>query len=94
VFRMFWHCQSAWYMDGATALCLDANRFYLLCVEASPPHVVTVLQMTEPVLEMGRKQLRLWIEKLLACEASDAWPGYVQSAVDVEVPEWMGVQDE
>jgi hypothetical protein len=89
VYRMCWHAQAAWYLDGAKALCLDAAEFYLICVEASPPHPVTVLRLPEPVIELGRRALRLWTERLRACDQADVWPGYVQSEVELEVPAWM-----
>jgi hypothetical protein len=28
---------------------------------------------------MGERLCRVWLEKLLACEAADRWPGYCQS---------------
>jgi hypothetical protein len=89
VLKMHWHCQAAWYLAGAEALGYGELEFYLLCVESSAPHCVTALKLSAPVLEHGRKQLTLWSEDLRNCEASDHWPGYVQTIQTVQLPEWM-----
>jgi hypothetical protein len=90
VLRMQWHCQACWYQQGAEALGYPPNvPFYLVCVEAQPPHCVTVLHMGEDVLEHGRKQVHLWAERLLACDRSAHWPGYVQTIQTMVLPEWM-----
>lgn len=87
--RMHWDAQGAWYLDGAKALALVSSEFYLIAVEATPPHSVTVLKASAQVLEFGRKKLRLWAERLAACEASNVWPGYAQAPVDWSLPEWV-----
>jgi len=91
-FKMQWHAQAAWYLDGAKALAIDVRDFYLIGVEANPPHCVTVLHVTQEALDMGRKEIALWTEKLKACEAADAWPGYAQDVLQLEVPAWSGLE--
>jgi hypothetical protein len=88
-FRMFWHCQAAWYVDGARAAGMPCDTFALICASANAPHLVTVLELGEDVLQMGRKMIRLWVEKLKSCEATDEWPGYVQTRIPLSPPEWM-----
>ena len=90
---MLWHAQGAWYCDGAQALCLDASRFYIIAVEATPPHPVTVLEVPAAVLDMGRRSIRMWAERHRACEQSGEWPGYVQSEMELIVPPWMQVEE-
>ncbi len=88
--RMLWHAQLAWYDEGCRANGIDTSKgLFLVGVEATAPHPVTVLRLSERALEQGRKACHLWLEQLRVCEASDRWPGYVQSvvelAVDVEI---------
>ena len=95
VLRMCWHAQGAWYVDGARALGYDVERFALICVEAQPPHVVTVLRLPAAMLDLGRRSLRLWTERLRQCDEADVWHGYVQSETECEVPEWaLSVEDD
>lgn len=59
----------------------------VLAVESAPPHVCTAFRLTLRALEQGEKALRLWTEQLLACEASNVWPGYTNAICDLDVPE-------
>ena len=78
--RRWWHAQLAWLLDGLQASGWGATPAGagLICVESSPPHVVTVLRVPERILDDGRKSIRLWIEKYKACAAANEWPGYLQ----------------
>lgn len=88
--RMHWHCQGAWYLDGAIADGYPPDTgFGLIGVEATPPHCVTILELPDDVIDHGRKQVRLWAEKLRGCDESGHWPGYVQSVQTMTVPEWL-----
>ncbi len=85
--RMSWHAQLAWYRGGVT-LGL-AHALYLLCVESSAPHPVTVLRLTPEVVNAGDRCVRAWMERLKVCLDSDSWPGYSQAPVEWTLPEWM-----
>lgn len=93
--RMMWHAQLVWYLGGwlndpADAPPVDSTKaLHLLCVESSPPHCVTVLTLSAEVIDAGEKCIRAWMERLKVCAESDAYPGYVQSPVQWELPEWM-----
>ncbi len=91
-FRMAWHAQGVCYTRGALAAgdVADLPTFYLLAVEAQPPHCVTVLRLSDASKAHGHKLLTLWSERHRQCEASGEWPGYVQSIGELEPPDWMG----
>lgn len=59
-----------------------------LCVAVEPvkPFAITVLELTPNALNQGEKMWRLWWEKLMVCEASNAWPAYTDSIVKLDVP--------
>jgi exodeoxyribonuclease VIII len=59
---------------------------YTVAVEQTPPHVVTVFRVEDDFLELGDKTVRAFMEKLLACEKANEWPGYVQSIVPLHAP--------
>lgn len=85
--RFSYHAQLAWYSDGAVLCGLpDPKEHYVVAVEATYPHVVTVFRIARETIEQGRKMVRLWFERLLQCEAANEWPGYCQSIVDLELP--------
>jgi PDDEXK-like domain of unknown function (DUF3799) len=76
-----YHGQLAWY-DQAVG---GRKDHFVVAVEAKPPYVVTVFRLLPPSIEQGRKLIRLWLEQLKNCEASNEWPGYCQSIVDLDV---------
>ena len=83
-----YHAQLAWYRAGMVLSGLEPpTAAFIVAVETSAPYPVTVLRLTERAIEQGDRLCRVWMERLLACEASGEWPGYVQSAVDLDVPD-------
>jgi hypothetical protein len=89
--RMAYFPQVAYYREAVLQAGLGVPRHvYFVAVEQVPPHVVTVMEVTEHALEMGAKAVRLWFERLLGCEAANDWPGYVQDIVPLDTP----VEDE
>jgi hypothetical protein len=87
-FRMHWHAQGVFYLS-CTATPGPWN-FYLLAVEAQPPHCVTILRLSDASRRHGERLLTLWTERHKQCEAAGQWPGYVQSIGELEPPDWMG----
>lgn len=84
---MAYHAQLAWYADALTTIGRKIDVAHIAVVESSAPYVVTVLTLTPRALEEGRKLNRIWWERLMVCEASNAWPGYAQHAVPLDVAE-------
>lgn len=87
--KMGYAAQIAWYQDAAKYL--HPERTFeagmVIAVESEPPYVVTPFELTARLLEQGRMQCRAWLEKLLACEASNEWPGYTQTVAYLDVQE-------
>lgn len=92
--RFAWQAHKLAYF-GQVAFYLEAIReaglgeptdAYFVAVENKEPYVVSVMRAADDALEMGRRTVRLWMEQLLACEAADQWPGYVQGIVDLHAP--------
>lgn len=81
--RMGYHAQLAFYNQALGRAA--TSPAFVIAVEDRPPHPVTVLQLTERALDYGDRLCRLWMERLLGCEATDEWPGYVQSVVPLDV---------
>lgn len=83
--RAFWkscseygyHCQDAWYRDGAIAcgLC-DDPLFVFIAQESEYPYDVTIHESRPADLQrargLNRKAINLWAQ----CHQSNVWPGY------------------
>lgn len=80
--HMGYIAQCAFYAEAA-----KVDAAYIIAVEDKRPWPVTVLRLTPRALSDGLKQCRAWMERLLACEAEDAWPGYCQSIVELDTTE-------
>lgn len=94
-FKMFYHCQLAFYRRGARANGLDVSRgLFLLCVETKGPHEVVDLELSEGLIDLADRTVSLWIEKLRIYRESNRWPGYAQSPIPWDVPGWMRDDDE
>jgi PDDEXK-like uncharacterized protein DUF3799 len=87
--RMHYPAQLGFYRTGAESIGHKIKRGFLIGVESSPPHCVTVLELDAEALDDGEKMCRMWIERYKGCEAANVWPGYVQSVARYEKPEWM-----
>jgi hypothetical protein len=86
--RFGWIAQLAWYVEGLVQSGhARPAKSYLVAVESTAPHPVTVFELTERALEQGTRTWRLWFERLRACEESNAWPAYAESFVPLDVPE-------
>ncbi len=83
--------QLEWYRRGVALAkhgCEHINPYkFIIAVEKTAPYPVVVWRVTEKMREQAEKTLRLWFEQLLACEASDSWPGYVQCVQELDVLE-------
>jgi len=86
-----YHAQLAFYLDAVIQSGLGTpDRAYIVAVESAPPYPVTVLRLTERAIDIGRRMCRLWLEQLLACEAEEYWPGYLESDAEFDIPDEEG----
>lgn len=86
--RLAYHAQLAWYAEGlAQSGRQRPSTAYIVAVESVAPHPVTVFCLTDRALDQGARLWRIWFEQLRACEESNAWPPYAESAVLFDLPE-------
>lgn len=89
-----YHAQMAWYESGVQLSGLPPiTDSYIVAVEQTPPHVVTVFRLTDRAIELGARLWRTWFEQLQICEASGDFPPYSQSIVDLDVPDDEDIPD-
>jgi hypothetical protein len=91
--RMHYHGQLALHLHGVAAKLDGAHSLedapardaYIVAVEATAPHPVTVLRLSAQAIDLGARAVRLWFERLQSCEASNAWPPYAQSIIEWDI---------
>ena len=79
-----YHAQLAWYLHAIDDAPWTPDVF-VIAVESEAPHVVTVFEVPSETLLAGEQMVRGWMERLAVCEASNEWPGYVQSTVPLRI---------
>lgn len=77
--RFGYHAQSSLYGEALDAIgeSIPGDGSFLIAVEKTRPHPVTILRVTPEALEQGQKMTRLWFERLQACERANEWPEYL-----------------
>jgi hypothetical protein len=94
--RLGYHCQLAMYRDGIeTALGWKPEKVCIIAVENEPPHDVGVFQVDEDTLYLARDEVKQLMLQLVACRASDSWPGRYVEEQALYLPAWVyGSDDE
>lgn len=78
---------AAQYVDGSRACGLaDDPAFLLVVVEKEPPYVVSVFQVDDDLLDLGRALMRSALRTYAECTATDTWPGYLRDVAPLELP--------
>lgn len=91
--KLSYHAQLALYgLAMEAAIGRRPRDYYLVAVESAPPHAVTVLELTGRAIEHGTKLCHEWMDRFLACEQANHWPGYAEQLVPFDVLD--GVMDQ
>lgn len=89
-----YHQQAPWYLDGVEALGGgDDAAFVFVVQEKTPPYLVTVVELDDVTLNIGRERNRRAIELYRRCVAEDRWPGYSDSIELISLPLWAQNQE-
>ena len=84
-----YHMQAAWYLDLASSLGHPALGFAFIAVEKTPPHFVSVLELDEDALDLGRALNAKALATYARCVATDEWPGYTPDGyATISLPGW------
>jgi hypothetical protein len=79
-----YHLSAAWYQDVVLGLGLAEDvPFLLVFQEKTAPYVVTVVQLDDESLWVGRRQADQALQVYSECTETGVWPGYVG---DDEIP--------
>jgi len=81
--------QEAFYRAGIRSLGFPEPMFVFVCVEKSPPYLVSVVKLDAEARAYGERQMRRAVEIYRDCTESGIWPGYDQSEVhEIALPNW------
>lgn len=89
VWRLRYHTQLAIYQAGVKAITGKLLPVKIVTVESEAPHVVTVYDMPEHVLEIGREEYRALLSHLDWCKREGRWPGYSDTETEILLPRWV-----
>ena len=86
-----WDVQAAMHERGLNAIDPDGagrRKFRFVSQENTAPYAVTVAELSEAVLTMGRKKLDHAIRLWGACMRANVWPSYPADVIYPEYPGW------
>lgn len=87
-----WHIQAAMHeriLDALDPANAGRRRFFYVVQENEPPFALTVNEIGEGALTIGRKQLGMAINIWRDCLTSKTWPGYPQRIILPQLPGWI-----
>lgn len=90
-----YHCQDPWYVDAAKAVGLDDDpAFVFVAQEKTAPYAVSVCQLDEESVELGRRRNRKAIDLYAECVATNRWPDWDRDVYPISLPKWAFNQEE
>jgi hypothetical protein len=90
-----WPLQAAMHERGLDVLDPDnagRRKFYFVAQENAAPFALTVCQLPESTMTMGRKQLAMAIGIWRNCMRTKSWPAYPAEVLYPELPGWRETQ--
>lgn len=84
-----WHRQGAMYIDGVHALTGEWADFILICIEKTYPFAVSVQQVGEKSIALGRRQLLSILQRWRRAEATGVYDAFGDDIGQIDVPEWQ-----
>lgn len=86
--RYGYHMQVANYLDMARGLGLDVDRFRFVVQEKQPPYLVSLLELDEEFIQIGRERMARARAIYRECRETGIWPGYPNEVQTVAAPAW------
>ena len=93
-YQLGYHVQLALYFDGYTFAKGKEPNVKVITVEQKPPHDVVVYNVTETMIEQGRKEYRETLRKVAKANETGKWPGRETTEQDLYIPIWATQDNE
>lgn len=91
--RYRYHMQAAWYQTGVHLLTGERLPFRFVVQEKEAPYLVSVWEIPDDYLQLGRADMDDAIDLYLQCKESGEWPGYPDEIQTLMPPAWA-IDDE
>ncbi len=82
-----YHQSAAHYMDGVEVATGERLPFAFVLVEKEPPYLVSVVELNEDALDIGRRLNDKAKATYRECFETDSWPGY-PTTEPIALPAW------
>lgn len=79
IFNYMYHHQAAMYLDGIKALADEDCSFVFVAGEKTEPFGVSIHELGEDVIQLGREEYRRNLETYKSCKVFDNWPCYPET---------------
>jgi len=86
-----WHLQAAMHeriLDALDPAGAGRRHFFYVCQENEAPFALTVNEISEYALTIGRKQIDYAIKMWAHCLTKNVWPAYPPRIIRPELPAW------
>lgn len=83
--RRHYHCQVTFYDEALGRS--GSEEIYVVAVENVVPHNTVVWRVSDRARLAAEKLITQWWEQLTTCEATNTYPGYVETDIALDVPE-------
>lgn len=90
IFDFKYDLQAVFYTDALHALEVAEDVvFTFIAQETTPPYLITVHELDEVALRLGRERVDRACALFAECTATDTWPGYSDEVELVTPPIWL-----
>jgi hypothetical protein len=86
-----WHVQAAMHeriLDALDPAGAGRRRFFYVCQENEEPFALTVNEIGEAALTIGRKMIDYAVREWAYCLTKNVWPAYPNRIIRPELPAW------
>jgi hypothetical protein len=92
-----YNLQAAWYMAGLGTLRPDDDqRFVFVFQQKTAPYLITVRELDQQALDIGRAKAERALRIYAECTAADRWPDWTGPIADIpfiNLPTWAAIRD-
>jgi len=80
--------QLAHYLRAAKAAGFDVEHAIIIFVQSDAPHECCPIKVDDELIEIGNRQLDLWLKNHLECTEKNKWPSEYDTIRTMSVPDW------